>query len=170
MNLNNENNLNHNLMFPCRKNIRASFSDYSSGDFFVTICTKDKTHYFGEIKNGEINYSPIGKVANHLMENLESHYPYLEIRQYVIMPNHVHAIFYIDGKFKEQMPKYRTALSVVVGGYKQAVTMFARKNGYDFGWQTRFHDHIITRIDECNKISEYIENNVGRWEEDCFYD
>lgn len=34
---------------PVRKNIRAEFHDYSGGDYFITICTRDKKHYFGEI-------------------------------------------------------------------------------------------------------------------------
>jgi len=30
--------------------------------YFVTICTKDRRHYFGEIINGKMNLSKIGEV------------------------------------------------------------------------------------------------------------
>ena len=39
-----------------------------------------------------------------------------------------------------------------------------------FGWQSRFHDHIIRNQEELQKISEYILNNVYKWNEDCYND
>lgn len=47
--------------------------------------------------------------------------------------------------------------------------MFARRNSIEFGWQSRFHDHIIRGERDENMIAEYIENNVARWANDCFY-
>jgi len=43
------------------------------------------------------------------------------------------------------------------------------QNHIMFGWQPRFHDHIIRKTDEMNRIAEYIETNVLRWESDEFY-
>lgn len=40
--------------FPRHKNIRASFHNYSVGEYFITICTKEKHHYFGKITNGKM--------------------------------------------------------------------------------------------------------------------
>lgn len=37
-----------------RKTPRAQFLDYDEGDYFITICTHDRKHYFGEIYNGEM--------------------------------------------------------------------------------------------------------------------
>lgn len=51
----------------------------------------------------------------------------------------------------------------VVRGYKSAVTTWARKQGVEFGWQARFHDHIIRSADEHRRISVYIRNNVASW-------
>lgn len=65
-------------------------------------------------------------------------------------------------------PTVRTALSVVVGGLKRAVTLFARRNNIEFDWQSRYHDHIIRGANDGNRIAEYIENNVTRWDADCF--
>lgn len=66
------------------------------------------------------------------------------------------------------MPTHRTALSVVIGGFKQSVTCFARRNNIDFCWQGRYHDHIIRGIKDGNKIADYIKNNVEKWNTDCF--
>lgn len=176
-----------------RKNIRAEFHDYSGGDYFVTICTRDKKHYFGEIhppvgthgscvhSNALQNpgscvhdmvYSPIGKYCHEQLCSLSTHYPYAEVPLFVVMPNHIHAIIHIDDRRTHEpcVPTVRTALSVVIGGLKRAVTMYARRNSINFAWQQRFHDHIIRGTKDGNKIAEYINNNVARWANDCYYD
>lgn len=163
--------MNDNSKFPQRKNIRADFHDYSGGDYFVTICTQDKKHYFGEITDGQMHLSKIGEYATLALENLAAHYPYVEVPLFVVMPNHVHAIVVIRGNADDtiHLPAKRTALSVVIGGYKQVVTQFARRNNMEFGWQFRFHDHIIRSFYDGNKIANYIQTNVIRWDSDCYH-
>lgn len=87
------------------------------------------------------------------------------------MPNHIHAIICIKEPADAPgcVPPIRTALGVIVGGYKQAVTRFARRNNIVFGWQSRFHDHIIRGLKDGNNIAEYIETNIARWDSDCYY-
>ena len=36
-------------------------------------------------------------------------------------------------------------------------------------WQRSFHDHVIRGEDDYRKIWEYIDTNVFKWENDCFY-
>ena len=48
--------------------------------------------------------------------------------------------------------------------------MFARRNNIEFEWQTRYHDHIIRDTHDGNRIADYIENNVVRWANDCFFE
>ena len=36
-------------------------------------------------------------------------------------------------------------------------------------WQRSYHDHIIHGEKDYQKIWEYIDTNVIRWEKDCFY-
>ena len=60
-------------------------------------------------------------------------------------------------------------LSHIISRFKSAVTKFAKEHDITFAWQTRFHDHIIRNQKEMDLITEYIENNVRKWEEDCFY-
>lgn len=60
-------------------------------------------------------------------------------------------------------------LGSVIRGIKSAVTRFANENNIPFGWQSRYHDHIVRNQDEMNRIAEYIETNPIRWDNDCFY-
>ena len=115
-----------NASHPSRKSPRADFHDYSGGEYFITVCTQGKEHYLGEIVDGQMEYSSVGRFAVDALTGMEAHYPYAEVVVSVVMPNHVHAIVRIHPS--EEAPAKRTALSVVIGGFKQAVTCFARKN------------------------------------------
>ena len=157
---------------PCRKPLRADFHDYSGGDYFVTICTQGKRHYFGEIFNGTMHLNAIGVFVDNEMERLPRHYRYVEVPLWVVMPNHVHAVIRICGNDAADNLSHaqccRQALGVVVGGMKRAVTIFAKSNGFEFGWQGRFHDHIIRGTYDGNLIADYIRHNVVRWDTDCY--
>ncbi|MCR4964554.1 MAG: hypothetical protein K6A41_02745 [Bacteroidales bacterium] len=54
-------------------------------------------------------------------------------------------------------------LSHMISRFKTAVTCFARQNNIPFGWQSRFHDHIVRDNGELKRIVHYIENNVANW-------
>lgn len=45
---------------------RATWHDYNGGAYFVTICTRDMEHYFGEIVSGEMNMTEIGEYVQHM--------------------------------------------------------------------------------------------------------
>jgi REP element-mobilizing transposase RayT len=60
-------------------------------------------------------------------------------------------------------------LSVVIRQLKQSVTRYALQNGIPSAWQPRFYDHIIRDTDEMNRIANYIQNNVAKWESDQLY-
>ena len=75
-----------------RKTPRASWIEYNEGMYFITICTRDKKHYFGMIQNEEMQLSEIGKILLKELNGISSHYPYIEILQFVIMPNHLHLL------------------------------------------------------------------------------
>ncbi len=158
-------------MFSERKSPRADFHNYSGGLYFVTICTRDKIHYFGKIVNGKMLYTPTGDFCVRQLEQISTHYPYAEVLQFVVMPNHVHVIIRICEKSDAPgcIPTIRMALGVVIGGFKQSVTLFARRNNFNFAWQGRYHDHIIRGKSDSKNISDYIDTNIERWDKDCFY-
>ena len=153
---------------PSRKSPRASFYDYCDGDFFVTICTNEKEHSFGEIIHGVMNYSPVGTYCNQQLYEIFEHYPYAQVLTHQVMPNHLHAIIRLEPEGDYDIPKIRTLLGVVIGGMKRAVTMFARRSGIEFSWQTRYHDHKIRNNLDGQRIWEYIGSNVQKWQDDCF--
>ena len=76
--------------------------DYATrGAYFVTICTKHRQYFFGNIENNQVQYAEAGAIAANLWERLPGQFPYVELAEYIIMPNHVHGIIWLlppDGR------------------------------------------------------------------------
>ena len=67
-----------------------------SGAYFITICTAEREHYFGEIENGKMNLSNLGVIADIFWHEIPIRKPFVKLGEYVIMPNHIHGILIID--------------------------------------------------------------------------
>ena len=163
--------------------------DYSdNGAYFLTICTAHRQHFFGEIINSEMQLSNVGEYANKCWSAIPNHFPFFYLDKFVIMPNHLHGIIVIDkvtdGGFPSQTNaddqttktshfrfrnQGRNTISAAVGSFKSAVTKYCNENRLQFGWQTRFHDHIVRNSEELYSIRNYIINNPHNWKDDRFY-
>ena len=145
--------------FPVRKHPRLKAYDYATANYyFVTICTHNKSCIFGS----PMNLSPIGKLAQALLEEIPVHFPGVVMDKYVVMPNHIHGIVILPGN--------NAKLTTIIGQYKAAVTKSVRDIYGDVPlWQTSFHDHVIRNQKDYERIWTYIEGNPSRWAEDCFY-
>ena len=75
----------------------------------------------------------------------------------------------MDGPHPRLRNPGKNTLSTVIGSFKSAVTRHVRRMGFDFGWQPRFHDHIIRDAGEFGRITTYIANNVAKWDADKFH-
>jgi REP element-mobilizing transposase RayT len=176
-----------------RKKIRLSENDYSSnGVYFLTICTKNRLSWFGKIETGKmlgkmlLNES--GKIVDSCWRAIPNHYPYTEIGDYVIMPNHFHGILTINNvvvvgdravvgnRHACSLRRQNETLPNAIGSFKSAVSKMIHKKGMvDFKWQKSYHDRIIRNYDEFIRIQNYILNNPIQWindeyNEDCIYE
>ncbi len=71
--------------------------DYGrNGAYFITICTKDRRHFFGEIVNGEMQLSAVGELAKIFWLEIPQHFPFVRLANFVVMPNHTHGILIVD--------------------------------------------------------------------------
>jgi putative transposase len=73
--------------------------------YFVTICTKDRECFFGDIVETHNNASlrkptmrptHIGQIANDYWLQIPDHFPFVKLGNHIVMPNHVHGIIIID--------------------------------------------------------------------------
>ncbi|MGN6494239.1 MAG: transposase [Agriterribacter sp.] len=167
--------------------------------YFITICTENKEHYFGEIVNGKMILSNQGILADVFWYEIKTHATHVELDEFTVMPNHIHGILILnnpnDGTNVEtrhalSLPQTPTpqpvsppktpgqqrfqnqgknSLSSIVGSYKSAVTKHANRLQLYFGWQSRFYENIIRDAEALERIRNYIRNNPSKWKEDKFY-
>jgi REP element-mobilizing transposase RayT len=72
---------------------RAPWWHYgNAGAYFITICTKGRKHFFGEIENQIMTLSPAGIVADILWHEIKNHFQNVELDAFQVMPNHLHGI------------------------------------------------------------------------------
>ena len=177
-----------------RKSPRAKWHDYNGAEYFVTICTKDRAHYFGEVVDGAMQLTDVGKYASQCIMKISELHPYAEVPLFVVMPNHIHMVIILDGgipppvglphcdsptngnptnnnstsagKDTEMQRRANCCgrLSHIIGQFKCAVTKFANASHIPFSWQPRYHDRIVRNRDEMNEIALYIEQNPMKWE------
>jgi hypothetical protein len=86
-----------NLKYKIKKQFRYQGYDYSqNGFYFITICTKNRKMFFGNVKNEKIKLSDIGLIANKFWLEIPNHFPFVILDEYVIMPDHIHGIIKIN--------------------------------------------------------------------------
>ncbi len=164
-----------------RKSIRLKHFDYSQpGAYFITICTHNKECLFGRIENGEMILNPAGEIVEQCWMEIPSHFPSVQLDEFVIMPNHIHGILlitnenYIVGvqnleplqqnRYQNIIPR---SIGSIIRGFKIGVTKWCRQNlGIYKIWQRNYYEHIIRSEDELNRIREYIINNPLQWQYD----
>jgi len=78
-----------------RKHLRLTEYDYKSpGAYFVTIVTHQRETIFGEITDGKMKLNQIGYLVDAIWRKLSQTFP-VELDEWVIMPDHLHAILWI---------------------------------------------------------------------------
>lgn len=213
--------------------------DYANnGTYFITICTQNRHHFFGTIQNQEMQLSEIGKLAVQFWLEIPNHFPFIELGNFVVMPNHVHGILIINHSVETRFiasndinietrciapndinnaprfiapnennneprciapndinnnknnnetrliaslqgniggfsgnknPMINDNISKIIRWYKGRCSFECRKINPNFGWQTRFHDHIIRNAKSFDTIQNYIFENPLNWKNDKFY-
>jgi putative transposase len=162
------------------KSIRLPDFDYSSAStYFFTVCTAERTFFFGDIEDGNMFLTRTGIQAWVEWDMT------LQIRReiiehaFVVMPNHIHGLVSIDANQAQhdvashgnatRFQRRPRSLSTLVSGYKGAVTRWVRQevgNPTLNLWQVGYHEHIVRNDGSFETIFGYIVNNPVRWSED----
>jgi len=155
--------------------------DYGSdAPYFITICTKGKEHFFGEIEKEEMILNDAGKIVEEEWLSTQSMRAdmNIELEIFTVMPNHFHAIISIGQNefnsfrpldYKNEFGIQSKNLASIIRGFKSAVTRKIREEIEYFAWQGRYHDHIIRNHKEYLQIRNYISDNPKNWQQDKFY-
>lgn len=70
----------------------------SSGVYFITICTRNRSYLFGEISNSEMHLNKFGHIVKEeWLRSAEIRHE-IELDAFIIMPNHFHSIVWITNE------------------------------------------------------------------------
>jgi len=166
---------------------RLQGRDYAQpGKYFITICTKNRHHWFGEIRNGIMGLSDVGCIVHNYWMQIPDHFSHIQLDRFIVMPNHIHGIISIHHHsfsvetcdshvstykhiFSHELrvisgliiPRPKPgSIGSIIGQFKSSCTKQIRSMGFtDFAWQPRFHDRIIWNNNVLHTIRKYIKNN-----------
>jgi len=183
--------MSYNPLVHKRQSTRLKGFDYGSEAlYFITICSHDRIHLFGEIAEGEMNLNDCGKIALKCWMEIPQHFPHTRLHEFIIMPDHIHGIIEIvenmGGGFvgaKNISPQQNPTafkspektIGSIVRGFKIGVTKWLRNEFPDaftknrVVWQRNYYDRIIRDTNESERITKYIRENPQNWNKDKFH-
>lgn len=86
-------------IFPNHHTIRLPGYDYSQeGSYFITIVCHNRRCLFGNVTNKKMYLNNAGGLINECWKNIPELFSGTGLGNYVIMPNHIHAILNIDDR------------------------------------------------------------------------
>lgn len=154
--------------FRQRKNLRLADFDYgATGAYFVTVCTHGQRCLFGSCRDGVVYLSEVGRTIELEWQRSAEIRSEIELDEFVVMPNHLHGIVWIQSDGRTSA-KYERSLGSLMSGFKAACTKFHRRTAGPNAtlWQGRYFDHVIRNDESLRNIRRYIRNNPLRWHED----
>jgi len=171
-----------------RKQIRFKKYDYSdAGWYFVTICTKDRQKYFGNVIESKMTSNMFGEIIKTHWFEIPNHFINVELDEFITMPNHIHGIIIIRNTkpnvgagFPRPVNSYIPTLGQIVGYFKYQSTKHINilikgsgnptptkePNKIKQFFQRSYYEHIIRNEFDLYRIRQYIKKNPLNWSED----
>lgn len=151
-----------------RRNRLAGFNYANPGYYFLTACSAERLPLFSKIEDGIIHLVPIGTLLESVITSSFLNFPNLTLDEYVIMPNHVHLLVYVD------LANEHVSASSLMKTIKGASMASVRKagllpSGMRTIWQKGFHDEIIRNDAHLERVRAYIQDNPRKWAEDEYF-
>ncbi|MEX2161214.1 MAG: transposase [Anaerolineales bacterium] len=175
-----------------RKAQRLPQYDYASaGAYFVTVCVKDRLPILGTMVGSEVRLTRAGELITEVWNDLPQHYDFIELDEFIVMPNHVHGIVWISSNeptddsvgaglrpaqsvregLRPSPTKKPPGLSEIVRSFKSFSAREIHKANQTTGsfWQRGFYEHIIRNDDDLYQHRAYVRNNSLKWALDEYY-
>ena len=155
---------------PERKLNRCRAFDYSlPGFYYLTICTKNRINWFGDVVDEKMILNVCGDVVNEFWKLIPRYYENVSLDKYIVMPNHMHGIIYIKNVGNGHCPiptrNNYGLISKIINSFKNVCTKQIRYglNCFDFNWQKSFYDRVLRDQSELEHARVDICNNPKAW-------
>lgn len=143
---------------------RAFWHDYrSSGRYMITLSKRPSFPSFSTIAgdwklpvgapgSSYTRWSPAGKVIADTIFNIGKIHPALRAEQYVVMPDHVHILLWVQSPLPEKLGFY-------IARFKNAINTAVGENHI---FEDGFNDQILSNKRNLNSLFNYIRSNPFR--------
>lgn len=160
--------------FPKRKINRLKSWNYSNnGSYFITICTDNRKHILSKICVGDgfpvPQLTKTEQIVDDYIKNINMKYSCVTVSEYVIMPNHVHLLLFIDNNGTVNPSP---TVGNIIGWFKYNTTKSVNEKHKTPGnkfWQRSYYDHIIRDEKDYMEKRNYIISNPLKWLDDEYY-
>lgn len=155
-----------------RQSTRLDGYDYSQGGtYFVTVCTHQRDALFGGVVDREMVLNDLGSIVQTTWESMPSRFPTISLDQFVIMPNHMHAILFLGAVVEPRVLGTGAAptLGTVLRAFKSISAIACNRHRGLTGvpvWQRNYHDHVIREGRALESIRRYVFANPAGWATD----
>ena len=110
-----------------------------------------------------VKIKPCGEVVKEQLQLIEARFPSVAVEDYVIMPDHIHAIIFLHEKAGGASPS--PTLDDVVCAFKSLTSRSCnQKFGTEKMFQRSYAEHIVRDRDDYETRRKYIYENPMRWQ------
>jgi len=153
-----------------RQSLRNSQINYRNGWFFVTVQVARNKSVFGSIVGERCVLNDFGRAVVEYWAKLPEKYPELEVFEWVLMPNHFHALLRVHYRETNREHHLGFLMSRFKGGTGFLYGKFKREglveDIVEHLWQRDYWDDLVTSDAEFAAIAKYIRENPANWSRD----
>jgi putative transposase len=175
---------------PGRQSLRLQSYNYTQPGYYHTIIsTQQGRHFFGSIVESKMHLNLLGRITRQALLSLSERFSNIELDDYVIMQNHIHALIALKelplhhnpnidrmpSRFqsywreleREQSPPGAIPLYEVIRSFKALTSYHAHREGQtpSFAWHSGYYERIVAENERyLYNVRRYITNNPIKWE------
>lgn len=142
-----------------------NYDTSETGAYFVTMVTRKRADLFGGMKGNVMRMNTLGEAIRAEWEQMGTIRPEIKVDQYVLMPNHMHAIVFIHLKETAEVD-HEKVLHAVIGRFRKNSETRAGQlwgQGPIALWERNYYERAIRNASELQAFRDYIVYNPLRW-------
>ena len=156
--------------FPRRKSLRNANINYRAGWWAVTVQVAKNKSLLGAVVGDKVVLNGLGREVEAYWRGLPAKYPELELFDFVVMPNHIHALLRIQWRATNRehhlgflMGRFKGGTSFLYGKMRRAGQV---EDIGDQLWQRDYWDDLVSSDEEFAGWQTYIRENPSNWSRD----
>ena len=145
---------------------RCHGHDYQSRCIYmITLVVEGRRPLLGYITGdgidqpAQLHPTQLGQAILQELDQITIHYPAVKVISHQLMPDHLHAILYVQERIPRHLSHVITSIKVGCNRLYRAATMTDCGSAL---WETGFHDRILKGRHHLQRMMDYLDDNPRR--------